>query len=85
MSFDSTASLENKPASSSKEEYLTLQLTPVLARAILKCNTSPDILVMCRGYNDEADQFTELVWRDDADLEFEDQASYPEFQLWVRR
>ncbi len=64
-------------------QFIEIALTPQQARAILKHNTSPNILVMCRGYNDCAKQFTELVWPDDADLDFEDQASYPEFQLWV--
>ena len=68
---------------SSTPGFVEIQLTPLQTRAILKHNTSPGILVMCRGYNGEDDQFTELVWEDDADLDFEDQASYPEFQLWV--
>ena len=65
-------------------EWIALQLTPKQAREILIRNTSSNMLVMCRGYNDEDEQFTELVCEDDKDLDFEDYISYPEFQLWLR-
>ncbi len=84
MHSDSGSNSHSSSMSSDHAEYIAVQLTPPQAKAILRRNTSPDILVMCRGYNDEDDQFTELVWEDDAELDFEDQVSYPEFQLWVR-
>ncbi len=71
------------PTTDSQAEFLAIPLTPQQARAILKHNTSPAISVMCRGYNEDTEQFTELVWSEDADLDFNDQSSYPEFQLWV--
>ncbi len=71
------------PTTDGYPEVIEIPLTPQQARAIVKHNTSPAITVMCRGYNEDAEQFTELVWAEDADLEFDDQASYPEFQLWV--
>ncbi len=71
------------PTAESKTGFLEIPLTPRQARAILKQNTSPQILVVCRGYNQDTAQFTELVWADDANLDFEDHTSYPEFQLWV--
>lgn len=40
-------------------------------------------LVMCRGYNEDDANFTELVWQDDKDLDFGDRQSYPEFQIWI--
>jgi hypothetical protein len=83
MSSDQDSNSHIVPRSSSNAGFVTVPLTPFQARAILKRNISPDILVMCQGYSDDDDQFTELVWEDDADLDFEDQASYPEFQLWV--
>ncbi len=76
-------SFHNAIPGDSQAAFLEIPLTPQQARAILKHNTSPDILVMCRGYNEDTEQFTELVWTDDADLDSEDQAAYPEFQLWV--
>lgn len=54
-----------------------------LAKLLLRLNTSPRALVMCRGYNEEYDQFTELVWKDDKDLDFADRETYPQFQLWL--
>ena len=38
---------------------------------------------MCRGYSEDYDNYTELVWEDDYDLEFNDRETYPEFQLWM--
>lgn len=37
---------------------------------------------MCLGYGEDFEQFTELVWQDDKDLNFYDRESYPKFQLW---
>ncbi len=54
-----------------------------LARTFLWLRTAPFVFVMCRGYNEEDDVFTELVWEDDRDLEFRNKDSYPEFQLWI--
>lgn len=42
-------------------------------------------LVMCRGYNEDDANFTELVWDDDKDLDYSDRQSYPEFRIWIRR
>ena len=38
---------------------------------------------MCRGYSEDYENFTELVWDEDKDLEFYDRETYPQFQLWV--
>ena len=60
-----------------------LKLTPTLAKFILRINPFRRIKVMCRGYNDDDENFTELVWEDDKHLCFKDRISYPEFQLWI--
>ena len=84
MSTESIPNSHGAATTSCEAGFIEVQLNPIQARAILARNNSPDILVMCRGYNGEDDQFTELVWADDAELDFEDRASYPQFQLWVR-
>ncbi len=83
MSSHSICNPEPVPMENSRTEIIEIPLTSQQARAILKHNNSPRILVMCRGYNEDTEQFTELAWPDDADLDFEDEVSYPEFQLWV--
>lgn len=40
-------------------------------------------LVMCRGYNGDDMNFTELVWEDDRELSFLNKQDYPEFQIWI--
>ncbi len=42
-------------------------------------------LVMCRGYNEDDANVTELVWKDDKDLDFLSMQDYPEFQIWIYR
>jgi hypothetical protein len=41
------------------------------------------MLVVCRGYCEDYDNFTELVWQDDKYLDFYDKNTYPQFQLWI--
>jgi len=59
-----------------------INLSPKLAKNILRFNPFTRLKVMCLGYNDDSENFTELVWRDDKDLDFFDEETYPQFQLW---
>ncbi len=64
---------------------MAINLSPFLAKTILKLipyQLSHRILVVCRGYSEDLDNFTELVWEDDKDLDFYNYETYPEFQLW---
>lgn len=54
-----------------------------LAKLILRLNPFRHVLVMCRGYSEDDENFTELVWEDDKELDFYDRKTYPEFQLWL--
>jgi len=58
-------------------------LSPFWAKIILRFNPFRQAIVVCKGYNEDYENFTELVWEDDKDLDFHDKESYPEFQLWV--
>ena len=62
---------------------MAITINPFLAKIILKFNPFRRILVMCKGYSEDYDNFTELVWKDDNDLEFYDKETYPQFQLWI--
>ena len=62
---------------------MSITIHPLLARIILQFNPFRKILVMCKGYNEDYDNFTELVWKDDKDLDFYDRDTYPRFQLWI--
>lgn len=61
---------------------MTINLSPKLAKIILRFNPFVRLKVMCRGYSEDLENFTELVWQDDKDLDFFDQETYPQFQLW---
>lgn len=63
-------------------ENICINLTPFWAKIVLFINPFVRLKVMCRGYNEDLDNFTELVWEDDKYLCFYDKESYPEFQLW---
>ena len=60
--------------------YVTV--SPDIAKHVLQYNTSHNLLVMCRGYNEDDSHLTELVWEDDKDLDFHNKIDYSEFQLW---
>lgn len=65
---------------------MAINLSPFWAKVILRIipyRFSHCILVTCCGYSEDMENFTELVWEDDKDLDFYDKATYPEFQLWV--
>ena len=38
-------------------------------------------LLVCKGYDEDDDDYTGLYWRDDKDTDFSDD-SYWDFQLW---
>ncbi|MFA4830890.1 MAG: hypothetical protein WC618_01790 [Patescibacteria group bacterium] len=61
---------------------MAISLLPFLAKIILRLNPFPRLMVVCRGYNEDFENFTELVWEDDKYLDFTNQESYPQFQLW---
>ncbi len=62
---------------------MTITINPFLAKILLRFNPFRRILVMCKGYSEDYDNFTELVWKDDNDLDFYDKETYPQFQLWI--
>ena len=64
---------------------MEINLNPSFAKIILwliPYSLSHRIMVVCRGYSEDLENFTELVWEDDKDLNFNDQETYPQFQLW---
>jgi hypothetical protein len=61
---------------------VAINLYPLMAKIILRFNPFSKLIVVCRGYNDDLDNFTELVWKDDKYLDFSDRVDYPQFQLW---
>ena len=62
---------------------MEITITPFVAKLILKFNSFKKVLIMCRGYSEDYDNFTELVWEDDKYLDFFDNKSYPQFQISV--
>ena len=54
-----------------------------MAKTVLKYNPVNKIIVVCKGYNEDYDNYTELVWEDDKNLDFYDKETYPQFQLWL--
>mgnify|MGYP001595283492 CR=1 len=60
-----------------------LTISPFWAKLTLRLNPFRRLFVMCKGYSEDYENFTELVWQDDKNLDFYDKESYPEFQLWL--
>jgi len=64
---------------------MAITVSPFLAKIALRFNPFRKLLVVCKGYNEDYENFTELVWKDDKDLDFCDKKTYPQFQLWFMR
>lgn len=62
---------------------MKISLSPFFAKLILRLNLFRRALVMCKGYSEDYENFTELVWEDDKYLNFYDKENYPQFQLWI--
>jgi hypothetical protein len=62
---------------------MEITIHPFLAKTLLRFNPFCRMLVVCRGYCEDYDNFTELVWQDDKYLDFYDKNTYPQFQLWI--
>lgn len=63
---------------------MEISLSPFFAKLILRLNPFRRALVMCKGYSEDYENFTELGWEEDKHLDFYDKEIYPEFQLWLR-
>lgn len=63
---------------------MEISLSPFFAKLILRLNPFRRVLVMCKGYSEDYENFTELGWEEDKHLDFYDKEIYPEFQLWLR-
>lgn len=61
---------------------MEINISPLLAKIVLKINYFTRVKVMCRGYGEDFINFTELVWQDDKDLDFLNKDQYPQFQVW---
>ncbi|MBU0692594.1 hypothetical protein KKC97_03695 [bacterium] len=62
---------------------LYFPLSRFFAKWLVQLNPPDWVLVMCRGYNEDYENFTELDPLDDKDLDFYNEYDYPEFQLWI--
>jgi len=60
---------------------MAINLSPKWAKIILQFNPFVRLKIMCRGYSEDLQNFTELVWEDDKYLDFNDKEIYPQFQL----
>jgi len=62
---------------------MEMKISPFFAKQILRFNPFRRVFVMCKGYGEDYENFTELVWKDDRNLDFYDRETYSEFQLWT--
>ncbi|MBI4709183.1 MAG: hypothetical protein HY764_03210 [Candidatus Portnoybacteria bacterium] len=61
---------------------MEISLPPFLAKLVLRFNPFRRVLVVCKGYSEDYENLTELIWEDDKNLDFYDHETYPEFRLW---
>ena len=50
---------------------------------LLMTNPYQNIIMVCKGYDEDYINYTELVWNDDKYLDFTE-LCYSDFQLWIQ-
>jgi hypothetical protein len=43
------------------------------------------VLVVCKGYGEDYELFTQLNWEEDNELDFVGDNNYKDFQLWISK
>ena len=56
---------------------MEIPLSPFFAKLILRLNPFSHVFVVCKGYSEDYDNFTELVCGDDKNFDFYDRETYP--------
>lgn len=62
---------------------MKINLSPFWAKILLRFNPFKKLIVVCKGYDGDDENFTELVWPDDKYMDFYDREWYPKFELWM--
>jgi len=62
---------------------MKINLTPFLGKMILRFNPFKKLIVVCKGYDGDDENFTELVWEDDKYMDFYVKEMYSNFELWL--
>ena len=65
---------------------MTIRVNRFLVNPILYLShflPSKIILIVCKGYGDDNEYFTELYWREDKGIDFSSDSQYYDFQIWL--
>ena len=65
---------------------MTIKLNKNLVKGILyltKIFPENKVLIMCKGYGDDHEFYTQLSWNEDSDLDFVTDNQYYDFELWT--
>lgn len=47
---------------------------------ILNCQK---MLIVCKGYGEDYESYTELCWEEDKELDFKNDIQYQDFRIWT--
>ena len=65
---------------------MTIKLNRNIVRTVLfLTHIFPEnlVLIMCKGYGDDHELYTQLCWDEDNDLDFKNDKQYYDFELWT--
>lgn len=65
---------------------MTIKLNKNLVKGVLYLTQIfPEsiVLIMCKGYGDDHEFYTQLSWKEDSDLDFATDNQYYDFELWT--
>ncbi len=64
---------------------MEIKVSRILAKPILfllKILGCQKILLVCKGYGEDYELFTELCWEEDKELDFKNDTQYQDFRIW---
>lgn len=65
---------------------MKLTVSRILVKPILfllKMIRYQKIVLVCKGYGEDYELYTELSWEEDSELEFKNDTQYQDFRIWL--
>lgn len=62
--------------------FKSIRIMKTLVKPLLWLSSFMPFIVVCKGYGEDYENYTELVWKDDCDIDFI-RDEYLDFQVWM--
>jgi len=65
---------------------MEINVNRILVKPILfliKMISCQKIILVCKGYGEDYELYTELSWEEDSELDFKNDTQYQDFRIWL--